>query len=274
MALLDDLKSGINQQADVQRKRVAQTEGTQLQGQKDALARRAAQLGGGPSGAFVKQEQIAGDKSAERVQSANEGIDAQANAQMNELRKTQQAQEYGTSERVAGQEFTSGESAMARRYATGEREASQAFGSGERQASQEFASGERQAGQQFSAEQMNTQIKAQAEQIDKQLKAAADQQAVGIQAQVEAGKISSAQAAAQLAEVHDQYQKDLEQSVKNNYVTAILSAKNSGLDPAVIGELLQKLGVSFDATGTPKVAAVDQAGVTYTSVPDNVLYTG
>ncbi len=44
------------EQFDVARRRAGQQEDANLQAQKDALARRAAQTGGGVSGALIKQE--------------------------------------------------------------------------------------------------------------------------------------------------------------------------------------------------------------------------
>ena len=60
-------RSGIDQGFDLARRKAEQTEGRALQGQKDAMARRAAQLGGGPGGALLKLEQQASNASAERL---------------------------------------------------------------------------------------------------------------------------------------------------------------------------------------------------------------
>ena len=140
-------------QYDVMRKRAQQQEQANLQGQKDAIARRAAQLGGGVSGALIKQEQVVSDDSAKRLQDANEGINAQEAAELQRRREIEEGRQFARSEREAGQtftsgesqkgrDFTSGESALQRRFLTGEREAGQTFARGEREAGQSFASGE------------------------------------------------------------------------------------------------------------------------------------
>lgn len=77
-------RTGVAKEFDSVRNKASQREGAQLQAQKDALARRAAQLGGGVSGALIKQESVAADASAQRVGEANEAIDA---AQSQELRR-------------------------------------------------------------------------------------------------------------------------------------------------------------------------------------------
>ncbi len=109
--ITSDIASGYN----AQRQKAQQQEGANLQGQKDALARRAAQLGGGPSGALIKTEQQAGDQSAQRLQSANEGINQAQNQEMRGIKMTQLGQQYQTGEREAGQTFQAGENALNRK---------------------------------------------------------------------------------------------------------------------------------------------------------------
>ncbi len=94
---------------DAQRRKAAEQEGANLQGQRDAIARKAAQLGGGPSGAMIKTEQNAADTSAQRLQGANEGIDSAQNQELRGVHMTQLGQQYQTSEREAGQQFTQGQ---------------------------------------------------------------------------------------------------------------------------------------------------------------------
>jgi len=110
------ITKGIQGQFDYARQKAAQTEGANLQGQKDALARRAAQLGGGPSGAFVKAEQTAGNESAQRLQQANEGINSQQSAALRDVNMTQLGQQYQTSEREAGQGFQAGQQQSAQAF--------------------------------------------------------------------------------------------------------------------------------------------------------------
>ncbi len=137
-----DLQQGVNEQFDYQRKKAAETEGANLDGQKQALARRAAQLGGGPSGALIKQEQVAGDQSAQRLASANEGIGAAQAAEQRRIREVQQGQEFAHNERVG---------------------------------SQDFAHTERLGGQEFAGAQTDKTIQAQADAQTKQIEAAANE---------------------------------------------------------------------------------------------------
>lgn len=75
-------RSGIDKQFDANRERAKQSEAASLQGQRDAIARRAASLGGGPGGAMVKVEQLAANESAARLQQANSEIDAAKDAEL------------------------------------------------------------------------------------------------------------------------------------------------------------------------------------------------
>lgn len=102
------IKAGISSGYDYQRQKAAQQENANLQGQKDALARQAAALGGGPSGAFIKADQMAGDASAQRLQQANEGINQAQAQEMRGVDQTQLGQQFQTSERLGGQQFQQG----------------------------------------------------------------------------------------------------------------------------------------------------------------------
>jgi hypothetical protein len=92
-------------QFDPLRKKAAETEAANLQTQKDALARRAAQLGGGPSGALIKQESLATDAMGRRLTDANEGINAQQTAALSQAREIQDQRDFQKSERVDAQKF-------------------------------------------------------------------------------------------------------------------------------------------------------------------------
>jgi hypothetical protein len=81
--LLD--RTGVDKQFEVNRQKAASQETAQVQGQRDALARRAAALGGGPGGAFVKAEQNAMNESAQRLGAANMEIDAAKDAEMRRI---------------------------------------------------------------------------------------------------------------------------------------------------------------------------------------------
>jgi hypothetical protein len=81
--LLD--RTGVDKQFEVNRQKAASQETAQVQGQRDALARRAAALGGGPGGAFVKAEQNAMNESAQRLGAANMEIDAEKDAELRRM---------------------------------------------------------------------------------------------------------------------------------------------------------------------------------------------
>lgn len=115
----------IGEQFNPMRERLKRQEASNLQQERDSLARNQARLGGGPGGAFIKQEGLAADRSAQRLQQANEGVDAQQSAAMNQAREVAEqrdwqtgervaGQKYATSERMGSQDFTARESAMAR----------------------------------------------------------------------------------------------------------------------------------------------------------------
>jgi hypothetical protein len=92
------------------------------------MARRSAQLGGGPSGALIKQEAIAQDQSAQRLQGANEGIDAAQNAENRRIREMEDARKFQTSERLGGQEFASAQREASQGFAAAQREQQNKFG--------------------------------------------------------------------------------------------------------------------------------------------------
>jgi hypothetical protein len=104
-----------NKQFEVARNRAATQANADLQAKKDALARRAAQLGGGPSGAFIKAEQGAIDETQKNLGAANEQIDAAQQAEARRIKEVQDAQRFQTSEREASQTFAAGQTAMDRR---------------------------------------------------------------------------------------------------------------------------------------------------------------
>ena len=82
-------RSGIDQGFDAARQKVQNVENRNLQGQRDALARRAAQLGNAPGGALIKAEQMAGDASAERLGGMNMEIEAAKAAELRRLGETE-----------------------------------------------------------------------------------------------------------------------------------------------------------------------------------------
>jgi hypothetical protein len=108
---------GESNEFDLARRRAAQQETANLQLQKDAIARRAAQLGGGVQGSMIKQEALAADASAQRLGQAHEGIDTAQRAEERRLREVQEGREFTTSERLGSEKFIAGESALQRRLA-------------------------------------------------------------------------------------------------------------------------------------------------------------
>lgn len=141
-------------QFDVARKRVAQQSASNMQAKKDALSRRFSDLGNLDSGARVKIEQNAMDEENRNAANANEGIDAQQQAEMGRRREILQGQQFASGEREAGQQFATGErqgsqqfageqAAMQRQYATSERLGGQEFAAGENKLSRD------QQGEQF-----------------------------------------------------------------------------------------------------------------------------
>ncbi len=249
-----DLQQGVNDQFDYQRKKAAETEGANLQGQKQALARRAAQLGGGPSGALIKQEQVAGDQSAQRLASANEGIGAAQAAEQRRVREVQQGQEFAHSERVGSQDFSHGERLGSQEFASGERQAGQDFAHGERLGGQDFAHSERLSGQEFAGAQTDKTIQAQADAQTKQIEAAAAE-----------GKLTREQADKQIEEVKHQYQQDFEANSKTNIINTVTSMKNSGIPPEQIGALLKSLGL--DKLGLDINSITGISGLTASATP-------
>ena len=147
------LDFGQNKEFGLAKDRAKQQEAANLQGQKDALARRAAQMGGGPSGAFVKQEQVAGDESAKRLASANEGIDAMQAQETRRVNEIEQGQNFVKGESVGSQDFAAGQAKIGREYGTSERLGSQAFASGEAEIGRKYQSSERLGSQSFADEQ-------------------------------------------------------------------------------------------------------------------------
>ncbi len=248
-----DLQKNADAQFDVARKRAANQEAANLQGQKDALARRAAQLGGGPSGAFVKQEQVASNQSAERLGQANEGIDAAQQAETRRIGEVLQGQEFARGERVGSQDFAAGQAAIQRKYGTTEREASQGYATGERVASQGYATGEREASQAYATGERQAGQTFQAGESQKAIDAAFKQQEMAIKAAAAEGALNRDQEAQKLAELKRQYDEDTKVNEKVNAISTILSGHNSGLSPGAVGDLLTSLGI--DVTAIPGLSA-------------------
>lgn len=165
-------------QFDLARKKAQQQATVDLQSRKDALTRRFASLGNLDSGARIKQEENASNDVNSTLQNANEGINAQQQAELGRRKEVVQGQQfqsgeadkqraYGTSERVAGQDFAGQQAAMQRKFTTGERLSSQDFGSLEAKLGRQFTTQEREALQTYQTGEANKQRALQSDQFKK-----------------------------------------------------------------------------------------------------------
>lgn len=130
--------SAFNRKYDLLRKRATQEAQAQGQQENDALARRFAAQGMSGSGAAIKQEQLAGERTAKRVSDANQTIDmAQADEQM-KIDEAEKNRKFATSEREAGQAFQSGVLKQQQDFQSLERQAAEAFSRGENDKAREL----------------------------------------------------------------------------------------------------------------------------------------
>jgi hypothetical protein len=151
-------------QFEVARKRAAQQEASNLQGQNDAIKRRMASMGGGPSGAMVKLENQARDDSAKRLADANEGIDVQEHAENRRIAEIKEGRDFQRGEREASQLFSRGEREASQLFGSGEAEKGRLFSRGEREAAQTWQSGEAKLGREFAtSERLGSETFAAAE---------------------------------------------------------------------------------------------------------------
>jgi hypothetical protein len=214
-------------QFDLQRKRAAQQVNSDVQGQKDALQRRAAQLGGGVNGALIKQDQIAQDEGAKRLDQANEGInvaETAENARKAETDRMFELQKRGVALQEAGITGSyNGQDTEARRQFLASKSLQEAGLTGN----------------------YNGQATMQ--------KAIADRQ----QALAEAGltgKYNGQDTLAGQTLAHTTAQDDREfaENVKNNAIASIINLKNSGLAEDKIVDILSKMGIYYDKNGNPQ----------------------
>ncbi len=188
---------------DLARQRASQQNQAAVQGQRDALKRRAAAMGNVNSGAFIKQDQLAQQEGAKQLQDANEGINTAKFAEDRRIQEIKDAQAYQTSERVG----------------------SQTFASGERLGSQTYATGERVAGQKFAGNQAA---------LDRRLATA------GLTGTLD-GKRTLAGTSLDSANKQTKFENDA--NMKTNVISTITSLKNSGIPPEAIGNILHSLGL-------------------------------
>ena len=136
-------------QYDLARQRAVQQNAADKQANLDALQRRFANLGNLNSGAQLKQEENLNNQSAVNLANANEGINAQQQAEILRRKEVLQGQEFSanqanlqrqfqTGERIGGQEFQAGQAGEQRKFQTGERIGSQEFQGAQNQASRDL----------------------------------------------------------------------------------------------------------------------------------------
>jgi hypothetical protein len=220
--------SGVRKEFDYARDKAKQAVTSQVQGQRDAMQRRAAQLGGGPSGAFLKMENQAMEEGARRLDDINQGLDAQ---QMAELRRISEAQagldmqKYGIDTSTGVQLY-----GIDVNKALGEGQLTGTYNGQDTLAKtgQDHAQGIAEAGVTGTYKGQDT--------LQKQ----------------------SIDATTDLAK------QELKESVKANAINAIISATNSKMDPAAMSQLLSTIGVDFDENGnivmtTPQIPGITSA---------------
>lgn len=221
------VESGIKQGYDAQRQKAAQQEAGNLQSQRDALARRQAQLGGGPGGAFIKAEQMAGDESAQRGQQANASIDSAQAQELRNVKMTQLGQQFTTSERQGSEAHA--DTAQAKTFA--HEDTSQQTG---------IAAAEKQQATQINANSslQDRQLAAQAIMQQKGIEATSDLSAKQIAAQEIMQKTGlDAQAAMQAVGITAQ--KDMQETAQK------FQGDQAKLDRDVkVDEFLQTIGLS------------------------------
>lgn len=242
MALSSTQTAEIQKQYDPMRRRLQTQEAANLQSQKDALARRAAQMGGGPSGAFIKQEALANDAFARRLQDGNEAIDAQQAAEARRVAEVQEGRDFARQERLGGQEFASKQSALDRmlqRSLQSESLGLQRYGIDVNKGLQEGQLTGIYGGKDTFAKTM----------ADKQHDLAV------------AGLTGSYNGQTTLAgKAQNMAQAEFNQNVLTNKINTIFSGINAKLDPKQINALvndLDSMGVSFDEDGNVSFSGDD-----------------
>lgn len=144
-------------QFDVARKKATDQSAVNLQARKDALARRFASLGNLDSGARLKMEENAANDEASNLNNANEGINAQQQAELGRRKEVVMGQNFQAGEAEKGRQFSGEQAAMQRQFATGERLGGQDFSAGQNDLQRKYATGEREAGQKFQGGQADLQ---------------------------------------------------------------------------------------------------------------------
>lgn len=145
--------NSIDRRYDILRKKAEQDVRSQQQEAQKGLTRQFARLGGIGTGAFVKQQQLAQEAGAKRLGEAQQNIEFQRLADLEQQRKIEEQRKFQTSEREASQAFASQERIGAQEFASQQAELQRKFATGERVAAQDFQKGL------FDIEQQNTREK-------------------------------------------------------------------------------------------------------------------
>ncbi len=98
-------RSGIDQQFQGAQTRAAQAASGALQTRRDAIARRAAALGGGPGGAMIKVEQRAMEENARQLGDVNQQIEAGKTAELRRLGEVETQMNMQRQEAQAGRDL-------------------------------------------------------------------------------------------------------------------------------------------------------------------------
>lgn len=108
------------EQYDAMRKRAQQQINAQSQDNQDAINRRLAASGNLNSGAAIKQQQIAQDKSSQQLADTNTNIDVAEQGELQRRKEIQEGRDFTKSEREAGQGFVAGQSDLQRNFQQGQ----------------------------------------------------------------------------------------------------------------------------------------------------------
>ena len=220
------VEQGIAKGYNAQRQQAASTEAGNLQGQKDALARRAAALGNAPGGAFVKAEQQTGNDSAQRLQQANAGIDAAQNAELRGVKMTQLGQQFTTSERQGSEAHA--DTAQAATFAHEDTSQGTGIQAAKEQQATGIASQEKMAAAQIEAQKtmQDKGITAQSTLQDRQLAAQEVMQKTGIDAQA-AMQMVGITAQKDMQDTQQKFQADQAQKDRDMQGRRVLAADRS-----------------------------------------------
>ncbi len=223
-----------------------------LAANRDVLARRQAQLGGGPGGAFVALEQQDRNASAKRLGETNLNIGAAERTILEQRAEAEKGRTFQREERVGTEGFQSGQSALDRalsKYGVDTGAETSRYGV--------------DVGASTSRYSVDTQAKTARAEIDAKVKMQSDE----IEAQAAQGALTREQADKQLAVLKEQSDREFTQNVLTNFVNGILSAKNSGIDPSKMAELLSGLGVTTNPDGTLTVTSPNIPSLTTPTPP-------